>query len=63
MPLPELIALTVESLDSAAAYMRVMSIGRDEQEMIALNRAAKRIDKLGASLGRLVNDQRELIAY
>jgi hypothetical protein len=59
MPLPELIEVTQEPLVDAAAYMEVMSLGRNEQETLALLRAAKRIKKLAASLGRLATEQRE----
>jgi hypothetical protein len=58
MPLPELIEVTQDPLVSAAAFMEVMALGRNEQETLALLRAAKRIKKLAASLGRLA-EQRE----
>jgi hypothetical protein len=54
MALPELLSVTVESLNSDAAYLRIMSLGRSEQEMILLNRLAAKIDKLGVRLGRML---------
>lgn len=56
IPLPELLEITIENLSESAAYLRVMSLGRSESEMIALHRAAEKISKLGNSLGRLVRD-------
>ncbi|HXM10414.1 MAG TPA: hypothetical protein VN946_10745 [Terriglobales bacterium] len=54
MPLPELLEMAIDSLNGEAAYLRVMSLGRPEPELIALNRAAEKISKLGSSLQKLV---------
>jgi hypothetical protein len=54
LALPELLQITIENLSDSAAYLRVMSLGRSESEMITLHRAAEKISKLGTSLGRLV---------
>ena len=57
LALPELLEITIESLNGDAAYLRVMSLGRSEREMITLHRAAEKISKLGTSLGRLVHER------
>jgi hypothetical protein len=54
LALHDLLEITIESLNGDAAYLRVMSLGRPESEVIALHRAAEKISKLGTSLGRLV---------
>jgi hypothetical protein len=54
MPVPELLEMAIESLNGEAAYLRVMSLGRPESELIALNRAAEKISTLGASLRKFV---------
>ena len=54
LPLPELLEMATDSLESEAAYLRVMGLGRPEPELIALNRAAEKISKLGNSLRKFV---------
>jgi hypothetical protein len=54
MPLPELLSMASDSLESEAAYLRVMSLGRPESELITLNRAAEKISKLGTTLRKFV---------
>jgi hypothetical protein len=43
LPLPELLEVAIDSLNGEAAYLRVMSLGRPETELIILNRAAQKI--------------------
>jgi hypothetical protein len=54
VPMPELLDMASESLESEAAYLRVMSLGRPEPELLALNRAAEKISKLGTRLRKVV---------
>ena len=54
LPLPELLDMADESLQGEAAYLRVMSLGRPEPELLALNRAAEKISKLGSSLRKFM---------
>jgi hypothetical protein len=54
VPMPELLDMASESLESEAAYLRVMSLGRPEPELLALNRAAEKITKLGNRLRKVV---------
>lgn len=52
LALPDLLEMTIESLNSDAAYLRVMSLGRSQSDVIVLHRAAEKLSKLGSSLGR-----------
>ena len=54
LPLPELLEMAIDSLDGEAAYLRVMSLGRPERELVTLNRAAEKISRLGSSLRKFV---------
>lgn len=54
MPLPEVLEMAIDSLNGEADYLRVMSLGRPESELVALNRAAEKISKLGSSLRKFV---------
>lgn len=57
--IPELLAFVAEDFASGAGYLRIMSLRRPEREMIALNRLAARIEKFGAGLGRMLEDEKE----
>jgi hypothetical protein len=52
--LPELLDITLESLNGDAAYLRVMALGRPEMEAVALQEAADKICDLGATLENLI---------
>jgi hypothetical protein len=54
VPMPELLDMASESLESEAARLRIMSLGRPEAELITLNRAAQKISKLGKGLRKFV---------
>jgi hypothetical protein len=58
LALGELLAITADSLSQDAAYLRVMSLGRPENEVITLIRAADKISRLGDRLGVQTGHQR-----
>jgi hypothetical protein len=53
MPVPEVLEMAIDSLNSEAAYLRVMSLGRPEPELATLNQAAEKITLLSKRLERL----------
>ena len=57
MPVSELLQTTAASLSDDAAYLRVMSLGRPESELILLNRLANRISRLGDGLARIAGER------
>lgn len=48
--LEDLVNLTIESLNSEVSYLRVMSLGRPDEEIRTINQIANSIARLGARL-------------
>jgi hypothetical protein len=50
IPVPELIETTLEPLQPIAARLRLLSLGRDERDLVLMNRIANQITELSERL-------------
>jgi hypothetical protein len=53
LPVPEILAMSIDTLNREAAFLRVISLGRPKSELTTLNHAAEKITRLEKRLERL----------